>query len=440
MTFVVERAGTAVARPIASSSPEAWDRLLQSTCTVVLAGGRGTRLQQMTDLRAKPAVPFGGALKIIDFTLSNCINSGLRQVKVLTQYKAQSLIRHVARAWSLLDAGRGEAVEVVPAQQQRGASWYRGTADAVHQNAEMLREGNPTYVLVLAGDHVYKMDYARLIAQHARCDADVTVACIEVPLAQACAFGVVGVDADGRVREFSEKPARPVPLSGKPGMVLVSMGIYVFRADFLWRELARDADDAASCHDFGGDILPAVVSRARVFAHDFAESCVGASTARPYWRDVGPLGAYWAAHMDLLAPTPDLDLYDPAWPIRGQPAQLPGAKFAVDANGRGGTAVDSIVCGGCLVSGASVRRSLLFPRVRVGEASVVDDSVLLPGVVVGRHVVLRRVIVDESCVLPDGIKIGVYPDEDRARFTVTADGVTLVTPGMLTPEAAPVCR
>jgi glucose-1-phosphate adenylyltransferase len=404
---------------------------LPSTCAVVLAGGRGTRLQRMTDARAKPAMPFGGTLRLIDFTLSNCINSGLRCVKVLTQYKTQSLIRHVAQAWSFLDVERGESVEVVPAQQQCGACWYRGTADAVHQNAEMLREGDPAAVLVLAGDHVYKMDYARLIAQHARCDADVTVACIEVPVGHACAFGVVGIDANRRVRKFSEKPARPVPMADKADMVLVSMGIYVFRADFLWRELARDADDTSSSHDFGSDILPAIVPRARVFAHDFAESCVGAGAARPYWRDVGTLSAYWAAHMDLLAPTPDIDLYDPAWPIRGQPEQLPGAKFIVGADGHAGTVADSVVCGGCVVSGASIRRAFLFPRVRVGDGGVVEESVLLSGVTVGRRVVLRRVIVDEHCVLPDGIKIGVYPDEDRTRFTVTEDGVTLVTARML---------
>jgi glucose-1-phosphate adenylyltransferase len=304
-------------------------------------------------------------------------------------------------------------------------------SDAVHQNADMLRERNPTFMLVLAGDHVYKMDYAPMIAQHTRCDADVTVACIEVPLDQACAFGVVEVDAKRRVRQFCEKPPRPLSLADNADAALVSMGIYVFRADFLWRELARDADDTSSSHDFGCDILPAVVSRARVVAHDFTESCIGAGVARPYWRDVGTLSAYWAAHMDLLAPTPALDLYDPAWPIRGQPEQLPGAKFIVGADGQAGTVADSVVCGGCVVRGASVRRSFLFPRVRLGEAGVVEESVLLSGVTVGRQVVLHRAIVDERCVLPDGIKIGVYPNEDRARFTVTEDGVTLVTARML---------
>ncbi len=406
------------------------NRSAAAVCAVVLAGGRGTRLAQMGDARAKPAVPFGGTLRIIDFTLSNCVNSGLRRVAVLTQYKAQSLIRHLARAWSFLDAGRGESVEVVPAQQQHGACWYRGTADAVYQNAELLSEPAPAHVLVLAGDHVYRMNYARLIEQHTRCDADVTVACIEVPLAQASAFGVVGVDADGRVREFSEKPVRPLPASDCPDKALVSMGIYVFQADFLWRELARDAADPSSGHDFGGDLLPAIVPRARVFAHDFATSSVGAGA--PYWRDVGTLGAYWAAHMDLLAAAPDLDLDDPDWPLRSAPEHLPGARFVADADGRGATAADSIVAGGCVVCGATVRRSVLFPRVRVGPASSVDESVLLPGVTVGRSVVLRRVIVDEGAVLPDGIRIGVHPDEDRARFTVTADGVTLVTARMLT--------
>ena len=434
MALVVERPEVDGAKQAESRRPlRSTPELLQSTCALVLAGGRGARLQQMTDVRAKPAVSFGGMLRIIDFTLSNCINSGIRQVKVLTQYKAQSLIRHIAGAWSFLDAGRGEAIEVVPAQQQNGACWYRGTADAVHQNAELLRECDPEYVLVLAGDHVYKMDYGRLVAQHAQRNADVTIACIEVPLAQATCFGVVRADPGGRVHEFVEKPSRPLATTDRSGMVFASMGVYVFRASFLWRELARDAVDPASTHDFGIDILPAIAARARVFAHDFAESCVGLGATGPYWRDVGTLDAYWAATLDLVGPTPALDLCDPRWPVRGQAAQLPGAKFSSDEAGRVGSATDSMVCGGCVVSGASVRRSLLSPQVSIGEGSVIEDSVLLPGVRVGRNVVLRRVIVDEHCVLPDGIKIGVWPDEDVARFTVAASGVTLVTAGMLNP-------
>lgn len=431
--LVVARPETSIAtaRQPSAATPCLPDHALKSTCAVVLAGGRGLRLKQMTDTRAKPAVPFAGTLRIIDFTLSNCVNSGLRHVSVLTQYKAQSLIRHVVRAWGFLDSARGESIDIIPAQQQHGECWYLGTADAVHQNMDMLRESDPKFVLVLAADHVYKMDYERLVAEHVRRDADVTVACIDVPLAQASAFGVVCTDPDGRVRAFSEKPARPAPVTGRPGVALASMGVYVFSAAFLWRELERDAGDARSCHDFGGDILPAVVPRARVFAHDFAESCVGAGVARPYWRDVGTLDAYWAANMDLIRPTPELDLYDEGWPVRGMPQQLPGAKFIFDEDGRRGMATDSLVCGGCIVSGATVRRAMLFPKVRVAEGSVVEDSLLLPGVSVGRNVVLRRAIVDEHCVLPDGIKVGVCPDEDRARFHVSEGGVTLVTADML---------
>jgi glucose-1-phosphate adenylyltransferase len=406
---------------------------LRSTYAVVLAGGRGSRLKQLTDERAKPALPFGGEMRIIDFTLSNCINSGLRRIGVLTQYKSQSLIRHVTRGWGFLDAGLDEFVDVVPAQQQTGEGWYSGTANAVYQNLGMLRDAEVKHVLVLAGDHVYKMDYGRLIAEHVTRGADVTLACIDVPLAQAGAFGVVDVDADGRVRAFDEKPRHPPPLPDRPGFARASMGIYVFDAAFLRRELCRDAGDPCSCHDFGSDILPRAVARARVFAHDFAESCTGRGGAPPYWRDVGTLDAYWEANLDLTRPQPALDLYDEHWPIRSLQHQLPPAKFVFDADGRRGTAIDSLVGGGCIVSGATVRRSVLFSKARLGEGSVVEDSLVLPGAVLGRHVVLRRAIVDARCVLPDGIRIGVHPAEDRARFTVTDSGVTLVTAPMLAP-------
>jgi glucose-1-phosphate adenylyltransferase len=407
------------------------DGALRSTHAVVLAGGRGLRLKELTDGRAKPAVPFAGTLRIIDFTLANCVNSGLGRVSVLTQYKAQSLIRHVGGAWGIPGTHRGDVIDVVPAQQQLGEGWYRGTADAVHQNLDLLREDEPRYVLVLAGDHVYKMDYRRLVADHVRRDADVTVACVEVPLEDACAFRVMCVDDDARVREFAEKPVRPAPLTCRTGVALVSMGLYVFNAAFLYCELDRDAADPRSGHDFGCDILPNIVPRSRAFAHNFTESCVDTSGARPYWRDVGTLDAYWEANMDLVGPTPAFDLYDEAWPISGLQQSLLPARFAFDEVGRRGMAVDSLVCGGCIVSGATVRRSLLFPKARVGEAGVVEDSLLLPGAVVGRQVVLRRAIVDERCVLPDGIRIGVNRAEDRARFTVTDKGVVLVTPQML---------
>ena len=406
-------------------------QLLRATYALVLAGGRGTRLKQLTDRRAKPAMPFAGQLKIIDFTLSNCINSGLRRVGVLTQYKAQSLIRHITRGFGFLDPGLGEFVDVIPAQQQIGEGWYCGTADAVYQNLGMLRDSQAQYVLVLAGDHVYKMDYGRILIDHVRRGADATLACVQVPMAQASAFGVMCVDDKGRVTAFDEKPTRPTAMPGCCDTVLASMGVYVFSAAFLHKELCSDAADPSSHHDFGCDIIPRALSRARVFAHDFADSCVNPGDTRPYWRDVGTIDAYWAANMDLIRPLPEMNLYDDAWPIRSVQDPLPPAKFVFDEEGRRGMAIDSLVASGCVVSGAAVRRSLLFSKVRVGDGSVIEDSLLLPGVVVGRNVVVKRAVIDKRCVLPDGIKIGVYPGEDAARFTVTEAGVTLVTPDML---------
>ena len=325
----------------------------------------------------------------------------------------------------------GEFIDVVPAQQQHGERWYSGTADAVYQNLDMLREADPLYVLVLAGDHIYKMDYSHIIADHVKREADVTVACIEVPLDQATAFGVMRIDADNRVVDFQEKPAKPSPMPDHPGLALASMGLYVFSAEFLYQELARDAGDTASRHDFGRDIIPRILKRARVFAHDFADSCVNTIEARPYWRDVGTLDAYWEANIDLIRPLPDLNLYDDAWPIRSLHHQLPPAKFVFDNDACRGMALDSLVASGCIVSGATVRRSMLFSKVRIGERSVVEDSLVLPNVTVGRDVVLRRAIIDKHCLIPDGLKVGVDPVEDRTRYTVTERGVTLVTPEML---------
>lgn len=426
-----------MARPLTSSEPLAARRsLVQSTYAVVLAGGRGTRLRQLTDCDAKPAMPFGGHLRIIDFTLSNCINSGLRRIDVLTQYKAQSLIRHIMHGWDFLDSSLGEFIGVVPAQQQLGTGWYCGTANAVFQNLQMLRDAGPRLVLVLAGDHVYKMDYGRMLAEHAERDADVSVASIEVPLGAASALGVMQLADDGRVTAFEEKPALPQPRPGRADVALASMGIYLFNADVLYAALERDAMDATSGHDFGRDIVPQLLSRSRVFAHDFAHSCVNLVGSRPYWRDVGTLDAYWEANMDLTRTVPELNLYDDTWPIRTQEQHLPPAKFVFDDEGRRGQAIDSLVAGGCIVTGATVRRSLLFSKVRVDDGSVVEDSLLLPHAVIGRRVVLRRAIVGERCVLPDDIRIGVDPAEDRARYTVTNKGVTLVTRGMLGQAAA----
>ena len=415
----------------ALSDRSASHHLLSSTIALILAGGRGSRLKQLSERRAKPAMPFAGNLKVIDFTLSNCINSGLRRVAVLTQYKAQTLIRHVTHGWGFLDASLGEFIDVVPAQQRVDAGWYSGTADAVYQNLDMLRLAAPRYVGILAGDHVYKMDYSVMLAEHVRTEADLSVACLEVPIEQASAFGVMRVNETGRVIEFNEKPAQPASVPGRRGHALASMGIYIFNADFLYRELLRDAARSDSCHDFGGDIIPRALSRGRVHAHDFKGSCVNRIGDQPYWRDVGTLDAYWEANIDLISPHPELDLYDDAWPIRSLQHQLPPSKFVFDDEGRPGIAIDSLVASGCIVSGAQVRQSVLFSKVKIGEGSVIDDSLLLPGVQVGRHVVIRKAIIDKRCVVPDHLQVGVDPAEDRRYFTVSEKGVTLVTPDML---------
>ena len=406
--------------------------LTQRTVAFVLAGGRGTRLKQLTDHRAKPAVPFAGKLRIIDFTLSNCVNSGIRRIAVLTQYKAQSLIRHVERGWGFLAAELGEHVDVAPAQQRLGETWYSGTADAVLQNLNLLPDADADYVLVLAGDHVYKMDYSVMLAEHAGSGADVTVACVEVPLPHAVNFGVMAVDEQGHVVDFQEKPTRPTPLLGKDDCALASMGIYVFGTRFLSEELERDAGEAASSHDFGKDVIPGLVRRgARVMAHRFSESCVNMVGDQPYWRDVGTIDAFWEANIDLTHVVPELNLYDDHWPILSLQPQLPAAKFVFDDDTRRGSALDSLVSSGCIVSGAVVRRSILFTKVRVGDGSVVEDSVVLPEVVIGRRVVLKRAVVDKRCVLPDGFVAGVSAEEDRDRFHVTERGIVLITPEML---------
>lgn len=405
--------------------------MAQRTYALVLAGGRGSRLHQLTDWRAKPGVPFAGKLKIIDFPLSNCVNSGIRRIGVLTQYKAQSLIRHIERGWGFLEVNLGEYIDVVPAQQRVDEHWYSGTANAVYQNLDLLGEADPEHVLVLAGDHVYKMDYALMLADHVSSGAELSVACIEVPIEQACEFGVMQVDAQQRVRAFDEKPARPTPLPGRPGVALASMGVYVFNAKFLVDELIRDARDAGSSHDFGRDLIPSVVARYSVHAHRFEESCVRTSGARPYWRDVGTVDSYWEANLDLTQVVPALDLYDERWPILSLQRQLPPAKFVFDEQGRRGMAVDSLVSSGCIVSGGTVRRSILFSKVRVGDRSLIEESVVLPGVRIGADVVIRRAVVDKRCVISDGTQIGVDVVADRERFHVTERGIVLVTPDML---------
>jgi glucose-1-phosphate adenylyltransferase len=407
-------------------------QLTRSTVAMILAGGRGSRLGALTDWRAKPAVPFGGKFRIIDFALSNCVNSGVRRIGILTQYKAQSLIRHVQNGWGFLDGRLGEFVELMPAQQRVWTEWYRGTADAVFQNLDILRRHEPRHVLVLAGDHVYKMDYSKMLADHAARGADLTIACVEVPLDQSSSFGVINVDQALRITSFVEKPASPPPMPGRTDAVLASMGIYVFNAPFLYEALVRDADDSRSSHDFGKDIIPHLIARGyRVVAHQFSESCVNMSEGRPYWRDVGTVDAYWEANMELVKVIPDLNLYDEAWPIWTFQVQLPPAKFVFDDADRRGMAVDSMVSGGCLISGSTVRRSLLFSDVRVHSYATVEDAVVLPGVQIGRHCVLKRVVVDRGCRLAPGTEIGVDPVADRNRFPVSDKGIVLVTPEML---------
>jgi glucose-1-phosphate adenylyltransferase len=400
---------------------------------MVLAGGRGSRLHHLTDGRAKPAVPFAGQLKIIDFALSNCVNSGIRRIGVLTQYKAQSLIRHIERGWGFLSHSLGEYVDIAPAQQQTGEGWYRGTADAVWQNLGLLREAGPEYVLVLGGDHVYKMDYAVMLAEHVARGAVLSLACIEVPLEDACSLGVLAINEAGRVQAFEEKPPCPHALPDRPGHALASMGVYAFEAGFLFDQLERDAADPTSSHDFGQDLIPRMIRDHPVYAHRFGASSVNTVDGRPYWRDVGTVDAYWEANMDLTRVVPELNLYDDRWPILSQIPQLPPAKFVFDeAGGRRGCALDSLVSSGCIVSGALVRRSVLFCKVRVEEGSVVEDSLVLPDVTIGRGVSLRKTIVDKRCRLPDGFSAGLDRAADLARgFHVSERGVTLVTAAML---------
>ncbi|HEX5697584.1 MAG TPA: glucose-1-phosphate adenylyltransferase [Rhodoferax sp.] len=415
-----------------AQDPRFVSQLTRNTFALILAGGRGSRLHELTDFRAKPAVPFGGKFRIIDFTLSNCVNSGVRRVGVATQYKSQSLIRHLQLGWSFLDGRLNEFIEIMPAQQQSDEEhWYQGTADAVFQNLREIRHARPEYVLILSGDHIYRMDYGRVLAAHVARQADLTVACIEVPLDEASSFGVMSVNDEGRVLEFTEKPAQPQAMPGDPTKALASMGIYVFNANFLYEQLLRDADDPKSSHDFGKDIIPHCVKRYRTYAQNFAESCVAEPGKAAYWRDVGTLDAYWSANLDLIQVTPDLNLYSENWPIWTWQPQMPPAKFVFDDDTRRGKAVDSMVSGGCIVSGATVRRSMLFSGVHVHSFANIEDSMLLPNVQVGRNCVVKKCIIDKNSVLPEGTVIGVDREQDKRRFRVTDSGITLVTKEML---------
>ena len=399
---------------------------------LVLAGGRGSRLMNLTDRRAKPAVYFGGKFRIVDFALSNCLNSGIRRIGVITQYKSHSLLRHLQRGWGFLKSEMNEFVDLLPAQQRTDdESWYRGTADAVYQNHDILESYSADYVVVLAGDHVYKMNYALMLADHVEHGLPCTVGCIEVARSEAHAFGVMGVDEQRRIVSFVEKPTDPPSVPGKPDRSLASMGIYIFNAKHMYAELARDMADENSSHDFGKDIIPKLVRDGAAVAHPFADSCVGNKPGtEPYWRDAGTVDAYWDANIDLTATDPLLNMYDEAWPIWTHQQQLPPAKFVHNHGDRCGMALESIVSGGCIVSGA-VSRSVLFSQVRVHSYAKVNLSVLLPGVQVGRGARLTKVVVDRGCVIPDGLVIGEDAQADSARFHRTAAGVTLVTADML---------
>jgi glucose-1-phosphate adenylyltransferase len=408
-------------------------RLTPLALALVLAGGRGSRLKQLTDRRAKPAVFFGGKFRIIDFVLSNCLNSGVRRIAVLTQYKAHSLLRHLQMGWSFLRPEMNEFLDLLPAQQRLDeATWYRGTADAVYQNFDIFRAAGPAFFIILAGDHIYKMDYSNMLADHVAKGAECTVACVEVPRAQASEFGVMTVDSSMRIVDFLEKPKNPPALPGKPDRVLASMGIYVFNADFLYAELERDHHDPGSSHDFGKDVIPNLVSRGLAVAHSFEESCVKTTPeAETYWRDVGTIDAYWAANLDLVSPVPSLDIYDRNWPIWTYQQQMPPAKFVFDDPDRRGMAVDSMVSGGCIISGATVRRSLLFSNCRLDSHAQTREAVLLPDVEVGRHARLTKVVVDRGCRIREGLVIGEDPELDAKRFVRSEGGVTLVSADML---------
>jgi glucose-1-phosphate adenylyltransferase len=415
-------------QPARASSGRYVSRLTGGALAVIMAGGRGERLKDLTAHRCKPATPFGGKFRIIDFVLSNCVNSGIRQISILTQYKAQSLIQHVERGWSFLRGEFGEFVEVIPAQQQIGEKWYVGTADAVYQNLELILSHRPKHVLVLAGDHIYKMDYGPMIAYHVEKGADITVGVVEVPAAESRHYGVLTATEWNRVTRFTEKPAVPDTLPGKPGSILASMGIYIFNTRLLEQLLIEDAADAASAHDFGKNILPKAIGERQVFAYPFQDV---KTRAQSYWRDVGTLDAYYDANLELVHVHPELNIYDVDWPIWTYQVHQPPAKFILDEDNRRGMAINSMVSGGCIVSGAVVRQSLMFSNVHIDEGSQVERSVLLPNVSIGKGCRISGAIIDEGCEIPSGMSIGVEHAEDARRFYVTEKGVVLVTTDMI---------
>jgi glucose-1-phosphate adenylyltransferase len=408
-------------------------QLPKRTVALVLAGGRGSRLEDLTDKRAKPAVFFGGKFRIIDFTLSNCLNSGIRRIGVLTQYKSHSLLRHLQRGWNFLRGESNEFIDLLPAQQRVDeALWYRGTADAVYQNIDILRSYRPEYLLVLAGDHIYKMDYSLMLLDHVEKGTGCTVGCIEVPRLDATALGVMAVDDQRRVTSFLEKPADPPGMPGKPDVALGSMGIYAFDADYLFRLLEEDAANPQSNHDFGKDIIPRVVSEGRAMAHPFGMSAVPPERdGKPYWRDVGTVDAFWSANLDLASDMPELNLYDKNWPIWTYQEQLPPAKFVPDQSGVHGKTSNTLISGGCIVVGSDITQAVLFSNVRVHADCKISEAVILPRTEIGPNCRLHKVVIDRGCAIPAGTVIGEDPELDARRFNRTDNGVVLVTSDML---------
>jgi glucose-1-phosphate adenylyltransferase len=400
----------------------------ENTLAIILAGGSGSRLKSLTRWHSKPAIPFGGKFRTIDFSLSNCINSNIRKISILTQYKSHSLNTHIKKGWSFLRPEFGEYVDCIPAQQRTKGSWYQGTADAVYQNLDLIREQQPDYVVVLAGDHIYKMDYREMLADHIRKAADMSVACLEVPTEEACQFGVMAVDESNWIKSFEEKPMHPETIPNKPNHAMVSMGIYIFSTQFLYEKITQDASLLSSSHDFGKDIIPKNVKRAKISAFPFRDNETGEES---YWRDVGTVDSYYQANMDLVDVQPKLNLYDRSWPIWTYQEQLPPAKFVFNDLHRRGMAVDSIVSSGCIVSGANIDRSLLSNNVKVDSFSNISRSVILPDVHIGRNCVLRNCIIDQGCTIPDNTHVGVNSKDDKQRFVTTSSGVVLVSKDML---------
>jgi glucose-1-phosphate adenylyltransferase len=408
-------------------------KLAQQTMAFVLAGGRGSRLFELTDRRAKPAMYFGGKSRIIDFALSNAVNSGIRRIGVATQYKAHSLIRHLQRGWSFFRAERNESLDILPASQQmNNENWYKGTADAVAQNIDVIRGYGPKYIIILAGDHIYKQDYSKMIAHHVNSGADVTVGCIEVPRKEASGFGVMKVADDDRILDFIEKPADPPPMPGHPDMALASMGIYVFETDYLCELLLKDASNPESSNDFGNDIIPDIVKHGKAIAHPFSRSCVRSGLEeKPYWRDVGTVDAFWQANVDLTDFKPELDLYDNSWPIWTYSELTAPAKFIHNEEGRRGNAVSSMVSGGCIISGSTLDRCFLFTGVRTHSYSELEGVVAMPYAEINRRAHLKNVVLDRGVVIPEGLIVGEDADEDARRFRRTKNGICLITQPMI---------